>query len=192
MKQKKRKGRSVQQLLGIQTFTKYGLMTDNGELLFYRVAPTNISVLSAANIEIKIRHLQMVLSAIPDIEIICTDSCDCFDDNKAYLYRRAMEENNPDVRGLLLKDREMLTCMQAEMSTARQFVMVKRCRGMKPEQVFVAMNRVLKSVAEQGFEVQRMSKADIKRLVAIYFGASMDGDLMPDNDGSQFFEGVEA
>ena len=188
----KRKGRSVQQLLGIQTFTKYGLMTDNGELLFYRVAPTNISVLSAANIEIKIRHLQMVLSAIPDIEIICTDSCECFDDNKAYLYRRAMEENNPDVRGLLLKDREMLTSMQAEMSTARQFVMVKRCRGMKPEQVFVAMNRVLKSVAEQGFEVQRMSKADIKRLVAIYFGASMDGDLMPDNDGSQFFEGVEA
>ena len=192
MKQKKRKGRSVQQLLGIQTFTKYGLMTDNGELLFYRVAPTNISVLSAANIEIKIRHLQMVLSAIPDIEIICTDSCECFDDIKAYLYRRAMEENNPDVRGLLLKDREMLTSMQAEMSTARQFVMVKRCRGMKPEQVFVAMNRVLKSVAEQGFEVQRMSKADIKRLVAIYFGASMDGDLMPDNDGSQFFEGVEA
>ena len=53
----KRKGRSVQQLLGIQTFTKYGLLTDNGELLFYRVAPTNISVLSAANIEIKIRHL---------------------------------------------------------------------------------------------------------------------------------------
>lgn len=192
MKQKKRKGRSVQQLLGIQTFTKYGLMTDNGELLFYRVAPTNISVLSAANIEIKIRHLQMVLSAIPDIKIICTDSCECFDDNKAYLYRRAMEEANPDVRGLLLKDREMLTDMQAEMSTARQFVMVKRCRGMKPEQVFVAMNRVLKSISEQGFEAQRMEKTDIKRLIAIYFGASMDGDLMPDADGSQFFEEVEA
>ena len=187
----KRKGRSVQQLLGIQTFTKYGLLTDNGELLFYRVAPTNISVLSAANVEIKIRHLQMLLSAIPDLEIICTDSCECFDDNKAYLYRRAMEENNPDVRGLLLKDREMLTSMQAEMSTARQFVMVKRCRGMKPEQVFVAMNRVLKSVSEQGFEAQRMDKADIKRLIAIYFGASMDGDLMPDVDGGQFFEGVD-
>ena len=192
MKQKKRKGRSVQQLLGIQTFTKYGLMTDNGELLFYRVAPTNISVLSAANIEIKIRHLRMVLSAIPDIEIICTDSCECFDDNKAYLHRRAMAESNPEVRGLLLKDKEMLTSMQAEMSNARQFVLVKRCKGMKPEQVFVAMNRVLKSVSEQGFEAQRMDKADIKRLIAIYFGASMDGDLMPDTDGSQFFEGVEA
>lgn len=188
---KKRKGRSVQQLLGIQTFTKYGLLTDNGELLFYRVSPTNISVLSAANIEIKIRHLQMLLSAIPDLEIICTDSCECFDDNKAYLHSRAMEEENPDVRDLLLKDKEMLTGMQAEMSTARQFVLVKRCSGMKPEQVFVAMNRVLKSVTEQGFEVQRMTKPDIKRLIAIYFGASMDGDLMPDVDGGQFFEGVE-
>ena len=187
----KRKGRSVQQLLGIQTFTKYGLLTDNGELLFYRVAPTNISVLSAANIEIKIRHLQMLLSAIPDLEIICTDSCECFDDNKAYLYRRAIAESNPEVRGLLLKDKEMLTSMQAEMSNARQFVLVKRCKGMKPEQVFVAMNRVLKSVSEQGFEAQRMDKADIKRLIAIYFGASMDGDLMPDVDGGQFFEGVD-
>ena len=187
----KRKGRSVQQLLGIQTFTKYGLLTDSGELLFYRVAPTNISVLSAANVEIKIRHLQMLLSAIPDLKIICTDSCECFDDNKSYLHRRAMEEENPNVRGLLLKDREMLTSMQAEMSNARQFVLVKRCKGMKPEQVFVAMNRVLKAVSEQGFEAQRMDKADIKRLIAIYFGASMDGDLMPDVDGGQFFEEVE-
>lgn len=88
MKKKKQKGISVQQMLGIQSFTKYGLMTDQGELLFYRVAPTNISVLSTANIDIKIRHLQMLLSAIPDLEFVCTDSCECFDENKAYLTGR--------------------------------------------------------------------------------------------------------
>ena len=65
--QKKRKGRSVQELIGVKTFTKYGLMTQKGELLFYLVSPTNISVLSYANIEIKIRHLMMVLSSLPDI-----------------------------------------------------------------------------------------------------------------------------
>ena len=54
--QKKKKGRSVQDMMGIQTFTKYGLLTDKGELLFYLVSPTNISVLSYVNIEIKIRH----------------------------------------------------------------------------------------------------------------------------------------
>ena len=36
-KQKSGKGRSVQELIGIRTFTKYGLMTGRGELLFFRV-----------------------------------------------------------------------------------------------------------------------------------------------------------
>lgn len=85
--QKRKKGRSVQELIGIKTFTKYGLATNKGELLFFLVSPTNISVLSSVNIEIKIRHLMMVLSAIPNIEISCTDSCECFDDNKSYRNR---------------------------------------------------------------------------------------------------------
>lgn len=184
----KRKGHSVQQLLGIQTFTDYGLLTDAGELLFYRVLPTNISVLSTANIDIKIRHLKLLLSSIPDLEVVCLDSCECFDGNKAYLQQQARTETNPKVRSLLLKDRDMLTGMQVEMSTARQFVFMKRCKGMKPEQVFTAMNRVFKTISEQGFEAQRMEKEDIKRLIAIYFGASMDGDLMPDVDGGQYFK----
>ena len=61
---KKRKGRSVQELLGIKTFTTYGLKTSKGELLFYQVVPTNISVLSSVNIEIKIRHLMQVLNTL--------------------------------------------------------------------------------------------------------------------------------
>ena len=84
-RQKKKQGRSTQELLGIKTFTKYGIAVGKYELLFYMIAPTNISVLSRANIEIKIHHLMMVLSAVPDIEVTCTDSCECFDDNKTYL-----------------------------------------------------------------------------------------------------------
>lgn len=47
--QTKKKGASVQDLIGIKTFTDYGIVTNRGELLFYLVTPTNISVLSAAN-----------------------------------------------------------------------------------------------------------------------------------------------
>ena len=72
--QKKKKRGTVQDLMGIKTFTKYGLAVGKGELLFYSVAPTNISVLSYVNIEVKIRHLMMVLSAIPDIEITSIQS----------------------------------------------------------------------------------------------------------------------
>ena len=185
---KQNKGSSVQYLLGIKTFTRYGLSTTGGELVFYLVSPTNISVLSSTSIEIKVRHLMMVLSAYPDIEIVCTDSRECFDDNKAFLVGRLHEEQNPQVRKLLKMDVEFLDHAQAEMSTARQFLFLMRCKGLKAEQVFEASNRVEKTISEQGFEVHRMKKNEIKRFLAIFFEASMSGDSMPDGDGEQFFE----
>lgn len=187
-KQKKKKGSSVQDLIGIKTFTKYGLKTNRGELLFYLVAPTNISVLSHTNIEIKVRHLMMVLSSLPDIEIACTDSSECFDDNKAYLHTRLDEEVNPKVKRVLKKDVEFLDQIQVEMATARQFLFIARCKAKKPEQVFQMANRVEKVISEQGFEVRRMKKEDIKRFLALYFDASFNGEQMPNIDGEQFFE----
>lgn len=187
-KQKKKKGSSVQELIGIKSFSKYGLKTNKGELLFYLVAPTNISVLSHTNIEIKVRHLMMVLSSLPDIEIACTDSSECFDDNKAYMQMRLDEESNPKVKKLLKKDVEFLDQIQVEMATARQFLFIARCKAKKPEQVFQTANRVEKVISEQGFEVRRMKKDDIKRFLALYFDASFNGEQMPDIDGEQFFE----
>ena len=186
--QKKKKGQSVQDMMGIQTFTKYGLLTDKGELLFYLVSPTNISVLSYVNIEIKIRHLMMVLSAIPDIEITCTDSTECFDDNKAYLQSRLEAEQNSRIRKLIQKDIDFLDNVQVEMATARQFLFMARLKGSKDKQVFDTANRIEKTISEQGFEVRRMRKAEIKRFLAIYFEASMNGEQMPDGDGEQYYE----
>ena len=185
-RQKKKKGRSVQELIGIKTFTKYGLMTNRGELLLYLVAPTNISVLSHVNIEIKIHHLMMVLSALPDIEITCTDSSECFDDNKAYLTERLTAEQNPKVRKIIKKDIDHLDAMQMEMATARQFLFIARLKSQKDKQSFDSANRIEKVISEQGFEVRRMRKADIKRFLALYFEASMNGEQMPDMDGEQF------
>ena len=186
--QKKKKGQSVQDMMGIQTFTKYGLLTDKGELLFYLVSPTNISVLSYVNIEIKIRHLMMVLSAIPDIEITCTDSTECFDDNKAYLQGRLEAEQNSRIRKLIQKDIDFLDNVQLEMATARQFLFTARLKSSKDKQVFDTANRIEKTISEQGFEVRRMRKAEIKRFLAIYFEASMNGEQMPDGDGEQYYE----
>ena len=185
---RKRGGRSVQELMGIRGFTRYGLDTVYGELLFFRIAPINISVLSHDNIEIKIHSLQTALTMMPDLEIFCTDSCECFDANKAYLRQRERTEGNAAVRRLLHQDAQMLTELQAEMSTARQFVFVRRCSGLKQEQVLSFLNNTHKQLSDTGFEVQRMKKPDIKRFLAIYFGASMNGDQMPDVDGAQYMK----
>lgn len=185
--QKKKKGRSVQELLGIKTFTKYGLATTKGELLFYLVSPTNISVLSHSNIEIKIRHLMMVLSALPDIEIICTDSSECFDDNKAYLTERLEAEENGKVKKLIGKDIDFFDTVQVEMATARQFFFVARLKNQKEKQVFETANRIESKIAGEGFEVHRLKKPEIERILALYFDASMQGETMPDIDGEQYF-----
>lgn len=161
-KQKKKKGKSTQELIGIKTFTKYGLETNKGELLFYLVSPTNISVLSHTNIEIKIRHLMMVLSSIPDIEIACTDSSECFDNNKNYLTKRLAEEQNECVRKIISQDIDFLDQIQIEMATARQFLFIARVKQQKDKQTFDLVNRVQKVISEQGFEIKRIGKYDIK------------------------------
>lgn len=187
MKNKKNKN-SVQELIGIQTFTKRGLKTDKGELVYFIVAPTNISVLSKENITVKTWHLMQVLSGQPDIEISCIDSCERFDDNKANMLERLSTEQNKAVKECLRKDIDYLDNIQIEMSTARQFMFSVRFKKEKDEQVFNQINRIEKLIAEQGFEVRRMSKDDIKRFIAIYFGASMQGELIPDIDGKDAFD----
>lgn len=179
---------TVQELIGIDTFSKRGLKTKNGELVYFLISPTNISVLSNENIQTKIWHLMQVLSAQPNIEITCLDSCERFDDNKTFMLERLGKESNPLVKNCLKKDIDYLDNIQIEMSTARQFMFSVRFRREKEEQIFNQVNRVEKAIAEQGFEVKRMDKDDIKRFLAIYFGASMQGELIPDIDGKDCFD----
>ncbi len=183
-----RKGQSVQELIGIQSFTDYGLATNRGELLFYLIAPTNISVLSKEIIESKIRHLMMVLFSRPDLEIVCTDASECFDENKLYMQSRLTEEKNLSVRDIIAQDIEFLDRAQTEMATARQFVIMGRCLNLKPENVFSVSNDIQKEIAREGFDVRRMKKSEIKRFLALYFGTSLNGELLPDHDGGQYAE----
>ena len=188
MRQKKKKGNSTRALLGLEGFTNYGIQTAGGELAFFLVQLTNISVLSHANVEIKIRHLLMVLSAHPGLEISCLDSCERFDDNKRFIKRRMQEEENPAIRRVLEQEIGYLESKQIEMSTARQFLFVLRfTKGEKPEQVFQAINLTEKTISEQGFEVRRMDREDLKRVLGLYFGTSMTGEAVEDVDGIKNF-----
>ena len=182
-KRKKKNKNTVQEFIGIETFTKRGLKTKYGELVYFMISPTNISVLSRENIQIKIWHLMQVLSAQPNIEITCIDSCERFDDNKNNMLELHENENNEKVQKCLSDDVDYLDNIQIEMSTARQFMFTIRFRKEKEEQIFNQVNRVGKAISEQGFEAKRMSKEDIKRCLALYFEAAMQGELIPDVDG---------
>ena len=186
-KQKKKKGHSIQQLLGIRRFTKNGIRVGKDELYLYAINPTNISVLSAINIEGKIRHMMMLLSAIPDIEISCTDSSECFDENKLYLRSRLEKERNPFICKLIKRDMDFLDSVQTDISTARQFMLIVRIKGGKTDKQASSAD-IERKLREEGFDFRHLKKHDIKRILAIYFDASLYGEQMPDVDGAQFLE----
>ena len=69
---------STAELVGISNFSRNGLQTyEHGEIVFFLVQPTNISVLSETNVALKIQHLVQLLTVQPDIEIICSDATSC-------------------------------------------------------------------------------------------------------------------
>ena len=184
----KNKRNGVQDLIGLERFTNYGVKTDKAEIVFFSVEPTNISVLSSANIEVKVHDLTIVLSMIPDLEIIAMDSAERFDGNKWYVKERLQKEENPAVRELLQADYDFLDEIQLEMSSARRFLFAVRFRREKPEQIFGIISQVQKNISEHGFSVKRMDKAEIKRMLALYFGASIIGDEIPDIEGENYIK----
>ena len=184
MKRTMKTQKGVQQLIGIQNFGRNGIKTNNhSELVFFLVNPTNISVLSQTSIAIKVRHLMTLLSTQPDIDICCMDACECFDENKNYLKERLTEETNPKVKALLQKDLEFLDEIQIQMSTAREFMFIVRLRDGSEEQSFSNLNRIEKAISEQGFDVKRAVKDDIKRFLCVYFGRTIPEKEIPDVDG---------
>ena len=117
------KKQSTAELIGISHFSRNGLMTKRyGEVVYFIVQPTNISVLSETSIAIKINHLMQLLSEQPDIEIICSDARENFEYNKLSLARKAEKEENLKVQLLLRRDMKFLDDIQLQMSTAREFM----------------------------------------------------------------------
>ena len=168
---------STQDFLGIRAFSRNGLMTDGqGELVYFTVKPTNISVLSDASVMLKVHQLMQFLSVQPDIEFVCMDAKENFDGNKLYLEERQEKEPNRKIRELL------------EMSTAREFLMVARLRNETDEQSFANLNNIEKLINEQGFDCTRGMRDDVKRILSRYFGVGLPDRQIDDTDGETVVE----
>ena len=178
---------STRQLIGTKAVTDYSLQTyGHGELVFFIVKPSNISVLSQASVGARIYALMTVLKGIAEIEILCLNSRENFEDNKRYLRERMEQEDNPVVRGLLEKDLVFLDRIQVQMATAREFLIVIRLQNEKESEVFPYLSRIEKSLKEQGFSVKRADNEDIKRLLAVYFEQNVTTEKFEDFDGERW------
>ena len=185
-KQETRKKASTRQLMGIDDITGHSLVTPHGELVFFMIKPTNISVLSDSSIGARIYALMNVLKGISDIEILCLNSRENFEDNKGYLKARMDTEQNPVIRKLLAQDMISLDRMQVQMATAREFLIIIRLRGEKEKDVQPYLSRIEKSLEDQGFTARRAGETDIKRLLGVYYEQNVTTELYEDYDGERW------
>ncbi len=185
-KQEAREKASTRQLIGIEDITDHSLVTPHGELVFFMVKPTNISVLSDSSIGARIYALMNVLKGISDIEMLCLNSRENFEDNKSYLKARMDAEQNPVIRKMLAQDMTALDRMQVQMATAREFLIIIRLRGEKEKDVGPYLSRIEKSLKDQGFTARRAGEADTKRLLGVYYEQNVTTEMYEDYDGERW------
>ena len=148
-KEKERTG--TRQLLGIKEITGYSLKTEfHGELVYFLIRPDNLSVLSESSLSARIYGLMTVLKGMTEIEMLCLNSRESFEDNKAFLRKRLEEEENETIRQLLKQDMQFLDRIQVQMATAREFIILVRLEPERENEVFSYLNRIEKTLKEQG------------------------------------------
>ena len=177
----------TRQLINTKSVTEYSLRTYRGdELVYFIIKPTNISVLSEDSVSARIYALMTVLKGMAELEFLCLNSRENFEDNKQFLKNRLEQENNPAVRRLLENDLTHLDRIQVQMATAREFLVVIRLRSDKESEVFPYLNRIEKTLREQGFSVKLADKEDIKRILAVYFEQNVTTKKFEDFDGERW------
>ena len=186
-RREEKKRASTRRLIGIKDITDYSLVTyDHGELVYFLIKPTNLSVLSDESIRARIYALMTVLVGMAEIEMCAYNSRENFDGNKQYLKKRIKEETNYVIRQLLERDMEHLDEIQVQTATAREFAIVVRLKKQSEKEVFPYLNRIEKTIRDQGFAVKRADREDIKRLIAVYFEQNVTQETFEEHDGDRW------
>lgn len=178
---------STRQLMNTRRITEYSLETyDGDELVYFMIRPTNLSVLSESSVGARVYALMNVLKGVAEIEMLCLNSRENFEENKGFLRRRAEEERNPVIRQLLERDQIFLDRIQVQMATAREFLILIRLRNQKGKDVFSYLDRIEKSLKEHGFDSRRADEEDIKRILAVYYEQNVTSEKFEDFDGARW------
>jgi len=186
-KRKEKQKASSRELIGIRKITDYSLVTyEQGELVYFLVKPSNISVLSDESIRARVYALMTVLKGMPEIEMRAYNSRENFDGNKRSLKKRIEEEPNNIIRQLLENDMTHLDNIQVQTATAREFAILVRIRNQAEKDVVSFLNRIEKTLRDQGFSVKKANHDDLQRIVAVYFEQNVTQESFDEHDGDRW------
>ena len=188
-KKQLREKRTVQQLMGIKQLPRHGVLTANGELVFFLISPDNLSILSGDGVRGRITALSNLLQGIDNVRLLALDSQESFQQNLDYYRQRLEQETNPAIRELLCQDLEHLTEIQTTTASAREFAIVIPLENKTNEPSDAQVSRLEKDIHDYGFRVRTAEETDVKRLLAIYYQRNIFEDTLNSVDGEAWVTG---
>ena len=178
-KQKKDKAAcSTRQLMGIEEIKDYCIATRMGNLVFFIIKPTNISVLPDA--------LLNVVKGQAEIEMLALNSKESFERNKDFYRERLSQEELPAVRRLLEQDSKHLDRIQVLMASSREFYIIIHLRGEQESDVFSYLSRIEQNINDNGFTTRRATEQDLKKMLGVYFEQNVTTEKFEDFDGERW------
>ena len=192
MKKKKNKSnkklKSTRELINAKTISNDSLKLFNYyEIVFFVIQPQNLSVMSQENIGAKIFSLTNVLKGLADMEMICLNSRDNFEDNKLFIKKRISEETDEVIINLLKKDLDHLDQIQTQTATSRLFLLAVRIKPNDQVETVALIHRIEKLIKLQNLQVEKANKEQIKNMLAVYFEQNVTSDQFEDYEGMRWY-----
>ena len=191
MKKKKNKSnkklKSTRELINAKTISNDSLkLFNDDEIVFFVIQPQNLSVMSQENIGAKIFSLTNVLKGLADMEMICLNSRDNFEDNKLFIKKR-ISETDEVIINLLKKDLYHLDQIQTQTATSRLFLLAVRIKPNDQVETVALIHRIEKLIKLQNLQVEKANKEQIKNMLAVYFEQNVTSDQFEDYEGMRWY-----
>ncbi|MEE0931062.1 MAG: hypothetical protein UIM53_08680 [Acutalibacteraceae bacterium] len=188
-RKKSKKLQSTRQLMEVSSIKDDCLHLYSGKIkVAIIIQPSNLCVLSDEIITSKIIALTNVEKAVANIELLCVNSTQNYDDNIRYLTNKSELETNTVLKELDLKDIEFLNNIRVNMATNREFFLLLTFnKNSTNDYIKSAVRRTSQQLRDGGFVVKEATKDDYKRILAIYYDGPVNEDYS-DYDGLKYLD----
>lgn len=187
-KKSRKKLKNTRQLMGVASIhDDYLRVFSNKIKVALLIKPTNINVLSDEVVISKITSLMNVLKTVSDVELLCVNSTQNYDDNISYLNNLVKTESNTILQDLNKKTINFLNSIRVNMATNREFFvqMTFNASNITDDTRSSAVRRTLQQLREGGFIVRLANNEDYKRILTIYYDSAFNDDYS-DYDGLKY------
>lgn len=187
-KKSRKKLKNTRQLMGVASIhDDYLRVFSNKIKVALLIKPTNINVLSDEVVISKITSLMNVLKTVSDVELLCVNSTQNYDDNISYLNNLVKTESNTILQDLKKKTIDFLNSIRVNMATNREFFvqMTFNASNITDDTRSSAVRRTLQQLREGGFIVRLANNEDYKRILTIYYDSAFNDDYS-DYDGLKY------